>query len=139
MVSDYRFRGISQTHDKAALQGGVDYANPNGIYLGAWASSISWVKNFVGKGNKELDIYGGYKNAIAGGDWNYDVGFITYQYPGRGPVVPTILANPNTTELYGALGYKWLSVKYSITGLNQPPTAVVRPVTTPTRSANFQA
>ena len=113
VVTDYRFRGISQTHENPAIQGGVDYAHSSGLYLGAWASTITWVRNFVGKGNKEVDIYGGYKNAFGGGDLTYDVGFIAYVYPGRGPVVPTILANPNTTELYGALTYKWLTVKYS--------------------------
>ncbi|MBK7685957.1 MAG: hypothetical protein IPJ25_08025 [Rhodocyclaceae bacterium] len=115
VVSDYRFRGVSQTHEKAALQGGVDYSNPNGFYAGAWLSTITWVKDFTGKGSTEVDLYGGYKNAFAGGDWNYDVGAITYIYPGKGAAVPTILANPNTTELYGALGYKWLTVKYSHT------------------------
>ena len=115
VVSDYRFRGISQTHERAALQGGVDYSNPNGVYAGAWLSTITWVKDFTGKGSTEVDLYGGYKNAFAGGDWNYDVGVITYNYPGHGSAVPTILANPNTTELYGAIGYKWLTVKYSHT------------------------
>jgi uncharacterized protein (TIGR02001 family) len=112
VVSDYRFRGISQTHEKAALQGGVDYSNANGFYLGAWGSTISWVKDFTGKGSKELDIYGGYKGSLSG-DVSYDVGFITYIYPGKGAAIPTILANPNTTEIYGALTYKWLTVKYS--------------------------
>ena len=114
LVTDYRFRGISQTHEKAALQGGVDYSNANGLYLGAWGSTISWVKDFTGKGSTEVDLYGGYKGAISG-DLSYDLGVITYIYPGKGAAVPTVLANPNTTELYGALSYKWLTVKYSHT------------------------
>ena len=113
VVSDYLFRGVSQTHGGPALQGGVDYAHPSGFYLGAWASSITWVKDFLGDGRVEIDVYGGYKNTFAGGDWSYDVGFITYNYPGRGSAIPTVLANPNTQELYGSIGYKWLSAKYS--------------------------
>lgn len=112
-VSNYLFRGISQTHGGPAIQGGVDYAHSSGLYLGAWASSITWVKDFLGKGSLELDVYGGYKNTFGGGDWNYDVGYITYNYPGRGSAIPTVLANPNTQELYGSIGYKWLSAKYS--------------------------
>ena len=81
--------------------------------MGAWGSSISWVKDFLGKGSVEIDVYGGYKNAFAGGDWNYDVGYITYNYPGHGNAIPTVLANPNTQELYASIGYKWLSAKYS--------------------------
>ena len=113
VVSDYLFRGVSQTHGKPALQGGIDYADPSGFYIGAWGSNISWVKDFVGKGNVEVDVYGGYKNAFAGGDWNYDVGYITYNYPGHGSAIPTVLANPNTQEVYASIGYKWLSAKYS--------------------------
>ncbi|HLA34334.1 MAG TPA: TorF family putative porin [Rhodocyclaceae bacterium] len=112
-VSDYLFRGVSQTHGKAALQGGVDYSHQSGIYLGAWGSTITWVKDWVGKGSTEIDLYGGYKSSFAGGDWNYDIGVISYNYPGKGSAIPTYLANPNTTEIYGAIGYKWLTVKYS--------------------------
>lgn len=112
-VSDYIFRGVSQTHGGPALQGGVDYLHSSGFYVSAWASNISWVKDFTGKGSLELDIYGGYKNSFGGGDWTYDVGYITYNYPGKGSAIPTILANPNTQELYGAFGWKWLTAKYS--------------------------
>ena len=113
VVSDYLFRGVGQTHGRAALQGGIDYAHSSGFYLGAWASQVTWVKDFLGKGSLEIDVYGGYKNAFGGGDWNYDVGYITYNYPGSGAAIPTILAKPNTQELYASLGYKWISAKYS--------------------------
>jgi uncharacterized protein (TIGR02001 family) len=111
LVSDYLFRGISQTHGKPALQGGIDYAHPSGFYVGAWGSNISWVKDFLGSGSTEIDVYGGYKNTV--GDWSYDIGYITYNYPGHGSAIPTVLANPNTQELYASLGYKWISAKYS--------------------------
>ncbi len=113
LTSNYVFRGISQTHGRPAVQGGMDYAHASGFYVGAWASSISWVKDYLGKGSLEIDVYGGYKNSFAGGDWNYDVGYITYNYPGKGGEILTVLANPNTQELYGAIGYKWLTAKYS--------------------------
>ncbi len=113
LTSNYLFRGISQTHGRPAVQGGIDYAHASGFYVGAWASSITWVKDFLGKGRIEVDVYGGYKNSFAGGDWNYDVGYITYNYPGKGGEILTVLANPNTQELYAAIGYKWLTAKYS--------------------------
>lgn len=112
VVSDYLFRGISQTHGDAAVQGGADYAFSNGAYVGAWGSSISWVKDWLGKGSVELDVYGGYRGAFANPDWTYDVGAIAYMYPSHG-TANTGLANPNTTEVYGSIGYKWLSAKYS--------------------------
>ncbi len=114
VVSDYIFRGISQTHGDPAIQGGIDYAHPSGFYLGAWASTITWVKDYTNKGDVEVDLYGGFRSTFAGGDWNYDLGLITYNYPGHGDA-NAFGANPNTTEVYAALGYKWLSVKYSYT------------------------
>ena len=40
-VSDYYFRGISQTWHKPAIQGGVDISHSSGGYAGAWFSNIS--------------------------------------------------------------------------------------------------
>lgn len=119
VVSDYIFRGISQTHGDPALQGGIDYAFSNGFYIGTWASSISWVKDALGKGSVELDLYGGYKGAFANPDWTYDVGAIAYTYPGHGKAVPTYTGNPTSAEVYGSIGWKWLSAKYSYTVSNQ--------------------
>ncbi len=118
VVSDYVFRGISQTHHDAAVQGGIDYAFSNGFYVGTWASSITWVKDALGKGSVELDLYGGYKGAI-NEDWSYDVGAIAYTYPGHGKAVATYTGNPTSAEVYGSLGWKWLSAKYSRTVSNQ--------------------
>lgn len=117
VVSDYLFRGVSQTRHKPALQGGVDYSHSSGLYAGVWGSTITWVKDFTGKGSTELDLYGGYKNSFAG-DWTYDVGLIHYKYlskgsPTAGAGTVSQLYNPNTTEVYAALGYKWITVKYS--------------------------
>ncbi len=71
VVSEYRYRGLAQTKGDPALQGGVDYANANGFYLGAWGSTIKWIKdaaNSAGQttGSVELDVYGGYKFEAAG-------------------------------------------------------------------------
>src|SRR2546426_6418696 len=40
LVTDYRFRGISQTLGKPAFQGGFDYAHASGFYLGNWNSNV---------------------------------------------------------------------------------------------------
>ena len=65
LTSDYRYRGISQTRLKPALQGGADYALPGGFYIGAWGSTIKWIKDAAGDANIEIDLYGGYKGEIA--------------------------------------------------------------------------
>jgi len=122
VVSDYLFRGISQSKGGAALQGGIDYSHSSGLYAGVWASTITWVKQYLGSGSTEIDLYAGYKNSIADTDWGYDVGVIGYNYTGKGAATGAVgfagfspLYDPNTTEVYGALSYKWLTLKYSHT------------------------
>lgn len=102
-VTDYRYRGISQTRVKPAVQGGVDYA-AGGLYVGAWASTIKWIKDAGGDASYELDLYGGYKGEISSG-LSFDVGVLRYLYPSTGAA--------NTTELYGALTFGPATLKYS--------------------------
>lgn len=112
LTSNYLYRGISQTGNKPAIQGGFDYANPNGIYVGIWGSSISWISDAgagaIGHVGTELDTYAGYSNSFAT-DFTYDVGFLRYNYPGTYGAA----ASANTNEVYGKIGYKWVSLKYS--------------------------
>ncbi len=104
-VSDYRYRGISQTRLKPAVQGGVDFA-AGGLYIGVWASSIKWIKDAGGDASVEVDLYGGYKGEVAG--LSYDVGALTYQYPSN-----KLSTSANTTEIYGALTFGPVTGKYS--------------------------
>ena len=111
-VSDYRYRGISQSRLQPALQGGVDYADKSGFYVGAWGSTIKFIKDSgAAKGNVELDLYGGYKGAV--GAVAYDVGFLRYEYQGNKLGEVTGFANANTTEVYGAATFGLVTAKYS--------------------------
>jgi uncharacterized protein (TIGR02001 family) len=112
VVSEYRYRGLAQTKGDAALQGGVDYANANGLYLGAWGSSIKWIKDAGSdaKGPVELDLYGGYKFEAAG--LAYDVGYLRYEYLNN-TYTKTGGANANTDEAYGAVTAGPVTLKYS--------------------------
>ncbi len=103
LYSDYRFRGISQTNEKPAFQGGVDFAHASGFYVGNWNSNVD--SGFYGGANIEMDLYGGFKGAA--GDFSYDFGVLYYYYPGS--------ANPkiDNTEIYAAGGWGPLSMKYS--------------------------
>ncbi len=110
LASEYIYRGIGQTNRKPALQGGFDYAHSSGLYAGVWGSNISWLSDLGGISSSiELDVYGGYKGTIAE-DFTYDVGVLTYNYPGT---YPTGFVDADTTEVYAGLGWKWLSAKYS--------------------------
>ena len=108
-VTDYRYRGISQTRLKPAVQGGVDYAL-GGFYVGAWASTIKWIKDFGGDAKVEIDLYGGYKGEIIK-DLGYDVGVLSYLYPSN--KLEVVGTDANTTEIYGALTWETATLKYS--------------------------
>ncbi|ELX10835.1 hypothetical protein CHP02001 [Janthinobacterium sp. HH01] len=113
LVSDYRYRGISQTRLKPALQGGFDYVNnPTGLYVGTWLSTIKWTKDAGGSGDVEVDIYAGKRGQVTA-DVAYDVGVLTYVYPSNGLAHVGGFANANTTEVYGQLGYGPAYIKYS--------------------------
>ena len=111
IFSNYIFRGVTQTSEEAALQGGFDYAHASGFYAGTWGSNVSWITDsglgYTGS-SLELDLYGGYKGSFGKSDFGYDVGAIYYYYPGK-KLSGTISAD--TAEIYGALSWKWLSAK----------------------------
>jgi uncharacterized protein (TIGR02001 family) len=109
LTTDYTFRGVSQTDESPAIQGGLDLT-AGSFYLGAWASNINFG---TGGANLELDVYGGYKTAV--GPVNLDFGVIGYLYPGasddlaeldywEGYVKPSIALSDQFT-LGGAIYY----------------------------------
>jgi uncharacterized protein (TIGR02001 family) len=114
LTTNYLYRGWSQTGNNAAIQGGFDYANPNGIYAGVWGSSISWLGDLgIMHSGTELDTYVGYGSSFAT-DFSYDVGYLRYNYPGY----YGSNTNADTDEFHGKIGYKWVSLKYSYTTSN---------------------
>ena len=105
-TTDYRYRGISQSRLKPAVQGGIDYADKSGFYVGAWGSSIKWIKDAGGDASAELDLYAGYKGAV--GDVSYDLGFLRYEYPSN-----QLAVSANTNEIFGAATFGPATLKYS--------------------------
>ncbi|MEP7301925.1 MAG: TorF family putative porin [Caldimonas sp.] len=106
LATKYKFRGQDQGNDKflsPAFQGGFDWS-ANGWYLGNWNSNIGFTNTGI-----EMDFYGGYRGEISK-DFGYDVGLLEYYYPSKDMAIQF-----NTLELYGALTWQWLTVKYSHT------------------------
>jgi uncharacterized protein (TIGR02001 family) len=111
-VTDYRYRGISQSRNQPAIQAGVDYADKSGFYVGAWGSTIKWIEDSGSSdGSLELDIYGGYKGSA--GAISYDLGVLRYEYVGNKLGRVSGYVNANTTEVYAALTYGMFTAKYS--------------------------
>ncbi|MCC4834206.1 TorF family putative porin [Shewanella sp. 1_MG-2023] len=102
-TSNYLWRGVSQTDNGAAVQGGIDYAADSGFYVGGWASNVDF-----GDGTSyELDIYAGYGGNITE-DLSYDINYLYYAYPDSPGSV-------DFGEVTVGLAWKWLDVSYSHT------------------------
>lgn len=89
LFSEYYFRGISQTDDAPALQGGFDWSSKLdeksglGVYLGVWGSNVDFNEAAgVDGATLEIDIYGGLTGDIGSTGLSWDIGFIYYTYPG---------------------------------------------------------
>jgi len=111
LYSQYVFRGLTQTNEKPALQGGFDYAHSAGFYAGIWGSNISWISDAVpdASASLEADTYFGFKKSL-NDDLSFDVGFLRYNYPGS---YPSGMTKPDTNEIYGAVTWKFITAKYS--------------------------
>ncbi len=99
LTSDYYFRGISQTANDPAIQGGFDWGHDSGFYAGVWGSNVAF-----GATNVELDTYIGFSNEVSG--IGYDIGLIKYNYN----------QTPNDSdplEIYLGLSYEFLSAGYA--------------------------
>ena len=79
LVSDYRFRGVSQSDEQLAVQGGFTIAHESGLYVATWGSNLAGWGTFGGA-NMELDLVAGYKFPVGGG--TLDIGATWYMYPG---------------------------------------------------------
>lgn len=113
-VSDYRFRGISQTGQDPALQGGIEYGRADASYIGAWGSNVSWLSDLSTadapiSSSLEVDVYAGWRMQLDEA-WKLDLGLYTYYYPGdyaRG------ITRPHTAEVYVGISGSIFALKYS--------------------------
>jgi uncharacterized protein (TIGR02001 family) len=104
IASNYIWRGITQTQNQAAGQGGIDWGHDSGFYVGTWLSNVDFTP--VGQKGYEMDVYAGFGGEAGG--LGYDLGVITYQYP--------MEPNINFTELYvsGTMSIVTIGVNYTV-------------------------
>lgn len=108
IVSDYVFRGVTQTNQDFAIQGGLDWDSGAGFYVGTWGSSLE----FGDDASLELDMYAGYRGTVD--DFTYDVGFLYYMYPGAS------VSGYDFWEVYGKAGYNFGPASATV-GINYTP------------------
>jgi uncharacterized protein (TIGR02001 family) len=98
VTNNYIWRGLTQTENEAAIQGGIDYAHDSGFYAGTWVSNVNYGAGDVY--SYEHDMYLGFGGEVGG--FTYDIGYLYYNYDEE--------ANFDFGEVYGTLGYGGLSV-----------------------------
>lgn len=111
VASQYISRGFQQTWGNPAVQGGFDYAHPNGFYVGTWASTVS--DDFIRDANIEWDVYTGYSHSF--GQLNLGTKVAYYYYPGAKTTAETGHTRFDYGEIIPEISYGPLSVKYAIT------------------------
>ena len=102
VATEYLYRGLSQSNEDPAIQGGFDYSHETlGFYAGAWASNLEFNAQTTNTASIEIDFYGGFAGDFSNGV-SWDVGGMYYYYPDTNEDVG---ADFNFVELYGNLGY----------------------------------
>lgn len=96
LTSDYVFRGVSQTDENPAVQGGFDVSGDL-LYAGLWGSNA----NYDGASG-EFDVYVGLTKDF--GSLSLDFGAVHYGYPGNSSV--------NTEDVYLIGGFGPVEVGY---------------------------
>src|SRR5579864_4894613 len=84
IVSQYRFRGLSQSDNQPVAQASFTVSHKSGFYIATWGSSASSdsTKSPINIGGTEIDVYGGYTHAIGKSGITFDGGVYGYIYPG---------------------------------------------------------
>lgn len=94
----YMFRGADLTDNDGAIQGGLDYALPNGFYVGTWGSNVNFVNGDPDQPDIEIDGYIGWNHDI-NDDWNFDFAAMRYFYAGERQAFGNIDYNEYFTKL----------------------------------------
>lgn len=103
-TSNYVWRGVEQANGSGAFFGGLDYEADNGLYAGAWASTLE-------SNGEEVDLYAGYAKELSNGV-GYDVGVISYQYP-------TLDTHAEEVTLKGSYGIVEAGIAYGVSDVNE--------------------
>lgn len=118
VVSDYKFRGISQTDGNFAVQGGITVSHASGFYVSVWGSSIDDYVTVHGTSNQEIDLIAGYKHSFDG--VTVDVGALYYVYPGTKPGFAGDTSASDFVEPYASVSYAIGPVTAKVTGNYAP-------------------
>ncbi|HSC75897.1 MAG TPA: TorF family putative porin [Pseudomonadales bacterium] len=92
-VSNYMWRGMTQTRNGAAVQGGLDLTHSSGFYAGTWMSNVQF--KLAPDAHTEQDLYAGY--GFTAGDFAFDLKYTEYLYDNASGL--------NFSETHGQVSY----------------------------------
>lgn len=101
ITSNYMFRGISNSNNSPAVQGGLTATFIKGLYVNVWGSNVNFPDIDGNTATMELDTNAGITNKI-GENWDYDVYIGRYNYPNTNGL--------SYNEVIGSLGYRIFTV-----------------------------
>jgi uncharacterized protein (TIGR02001 family) len=134
IVSQYRFRGISQSDNKPAVQGAFTVSHASGFYLSVWGSSAS-ANSAVNIGGTEIDVYGGFTHALGASGLTVDTGVYGYVYPGSRRAVGI---DESYVELYGSLAKSIGPVSAKVGAYWAPDQRYFKRFNTPSRFSVYE-
>lgn len=92
VANNYIWRGLTQSINESVVQGGLDYADESGFYVGTWVSNVSYDSDDAY--SYEHDLYAGFAGEANG--FTYDIGYLYYNYDAN--------AGFDFGEIYGTIG-----------------------------------
>lgn len=102
VTNNYIWRGLTQTINESAVQGGIDYASESGLYIGTWASNVGYDSDDAF--SYEHDVYFGFAGETS--SFSYDLGYLYYNYDSN--------AEFDFSEVYGSVGFGNFSATLSL-------------------------
>ena len=139
IVSQYRFRGISQSNNQPVVQGSITVSHSSGFYVATWGSSASssaYNDSPVDIGGTEIDVYGGFAKELGTSGVKVDLGVYGYFYPGSASINGG--TSGNYYEFYGSLAKTVGPVAAKVGVYYAPPQKVFNlSVFSPTRNNTY--
>ena len=139
IVSQYRFRGISQSNNQPVVQGSITVSHASGFYISTWGSSASssaYADSPVDIGGTEIDVYGGFAKELGTSGVKVDLGVYGYFYPGSASINGG--TSGNYYEFYGSLAKTVGPVAAKVGVYYAPPQKVFNlSVFSPTRNNTY--
>lgn len=105
-TTDYRFRGLSQSHEDVAGQATLNVNHESGLYVGTFASTIDDKVSLPGYGDVEVDLYGGYTKTFQSG-LGVDAGLLYYFYAGAPQRIGGVKNDTDYFEPYASINYSF--------------------------------